>query len=93
MRVSCGCAKDTATRTLVGWIQQVGLEPIITSTTIRCVYEGTNEALGNAIVDMFSHEANHDITVQYTKEEQAKSARRAERKAARAIMNTKLHGH
>lgn len=93
MRVSCGCPKATATPTLEGWIKQVGLQPIVTNTIIRCVYEGKNRALGEAIVQMFEHEVDHDITVFYDKDEQAQSARRAERKQKRAAANAKLHGH
>lgn len=93
MRVSCGCPKDTATTGLEDWIRQVGLQPIVTNIIIRCVYEGDDRALGQAIVDKFSHEIDHDITVNYTEAEQTKSARRAARKLARAEKNAKLHGH
>lgn len=95
MRVSCGCpiAKARNPEVLERWIRQVGLTPIITNTTIRCVYEGDNKALGEAIVEMFQVELDHDITVFYDKAEQEKSARRASRKAERAAKNAKLHGH
>lgn len=95
MRVSCGCPIDKArsAECLINWIEQVGLEPIVTATTIRCVYEGPNKALGEAIVEMFEMEVDHDITVFYDKAEQEKSARRAARKAERAERNAKLHGH
>ena len=95
MRVSCGCPIDKArsAEALINWIEQVGLEPIVTATTIRCVYEGSNRALGEAIVEMFEVEVDHDITVLYDKAEQDKSARRAARKAERAERNAKLHGH
>lgn len=95
MRVSCGCPIDTArsAETLINWIRQIGLEPIVTNTTIRCVYEGEDRAKGEAIVQMFEVEVDHDITVFYDKDEQRKSARRAERKAERAARNAKLHGH
>lgn len=77
MRVSCSCLKRTATKTLVGWIEHVGLQPIITNQLIRCVYEGDDRALGEAIVQMFEHEADHDITVIYSREEQQESEKRA----------------
>lgn len=93
MRVSCSCLRKTASRTLEGWIKQVGLEPIVTNRIIRVVYEGDNKALGEAIVQMFSHEADHEVTVVYSKEEQEQSARKAARKAERAERNAKLHGH
>lgn len=95
MKVSCGCPIDKArdSEALVKWIHSVGLQPIVTNTTIRCVYEGDNKALGEAIVEMFSIEADHDVTVFYDKAEQEKSARKATRKAERAKRNAKLHGH
>lgn len=95
MRVSCGCPIDKARsqEALEKWIRQVGLTPIVTNTTIRCVYEGNDKALGEAIVEMFEVEVDHDITVFYDKDEQAKSARRAARKTERAAKNAKLHGH
>lgn len=95
MRVSCGCPIATArdADVLINWIKQVGLEPIVTSTIIRCVYEGDDKALGEAIVQMFEVEVGHDITVFYSEEEQRKSARKAARKAERAARNAKLHGH
>lgn len=95
MRVSCGCPIETARNAdvLISWIKKVGLEPIVTNTTIRCVYEGDDKALGEAIVEMFEAEVDHDITVFYTEDEQRKSARKAARKAERATRNAKLHGH
>lgn len=93
MRVSCGCPLDTASSTLIERLQILGVDPIVTNTTIRALYEGPDKSLGEAIVEMYSHEADHDITVFYDKAEQAKSARRAERKAERAARNAKLHGH
>lgn len=95
MRVSCSCPIDKATSAecLINWVEQVGLVPIVTNTTIRCVYEGDNKALGEAIIETFSREVDHEITVYYSKEEQAKSARKAARKAERAARNAKLHGH
>lgn len=95
MRVSCGCPIDKARNpeALENWIRQVGLTPIITNTIIRCVYEGNNTALGEAIIKMFEVEADHDITVFYDKAEQAKSAKKAARKQERAKRNAKLHGH
>lgn len=93
MRVSCACPPELATSTLVEKLRKLGLHPIETSQVIRVVYEGPDRSLGEAIVDIFSHEADHDITVFYDKAEQEKSARRAERKQKRAERNAKLHGH
>lgn len=77
MRVSCACPKDLATASLEGWIRHVGLQPIITDKVIRCVYEGDDRTLGEAIVQMFEHERDHEITVFYSKEEEEASAKRA----------------
>lgn len=93
VRVSCGCPVETASQGLEEEIRLLGLEPIVTNVIIRCVYEGGDRALGEAVVQMFEKERDHDITVFYDKEEQAKSARRAQRKAERAERNAKLHGH
>lgn len=93
MRVSCGCPANMATDTLVERLQTLGLHPIVTSQVIRAVYEGPDRKLGEAIVEIFAHEADHDITVFYDKAEQKKSERRAARKAERAERNAKLHGH
>lgn len=93
MRVSCACPADLASSTLVERIKTLGLQPIVTSLVVRTVYEGKDKALGEAIVEIYSHEADHDITVFYDKEEQQKSARKAARKAERAARNAKLHGH
>lgn len=93
MRVSCGCPAATASEGLVDEIKQLGLTPIVTSQVVRAVYEGHNRGTGEAIVQLYEKEIDHDITVFYDKDEQEKSARRAARKAARAAKNAKLHGH
>lgn len=93
MRVSCGCPRGATPSELLQWIIEHGLQPTVTDTVIRCVYEGKNRTLGEAIVERFKQEPNHDVTVFYDKDEQDKSARRAERKARRAAKNAKLHGH
>lgn len=93
MRVSCACPAKMATDTLVDRLRTLGLQPIVTSEVIRVVYEGPNKSLGEAIVEMYAHEADHEITVFYDKDEQRKSERRAARKAERAARNAKLHGH
>lgn len=93
MRVDCGCPAKTASSTLADRIRKLGLEPIVTPYVIRAVYEGDDRSIGEAIVEMFAHEADHDVTVDYTEAEQRKSARKAARKAERARRNAKLHGH
>lgn len=93
IRVSCGCAVETATQDLVSKLTELGVPPFVSSTTIRTVYEGENHRLGEAIVNLYSYEVDHEITVCYDKEEERKSARRAQRKALAAAKNAKLHGH
>lgn len=93
MRVSCACPPALATSTLVERLKSLGFEPIVTSSVIRVVYEGPNRQLGEALVEIYAHEADHEITVFYDKEEQAKSERKALRKAQAADRNAKLHGH
>lgn len=86
MRIDCSCLKATATSTLETWIREVGLHPIVTPTTIRCLYEGTDQELGEAIVEKFEHEIGHDINVSYSKEEQMASAKQARH-------DTGIHNH
>lgn len=93
MRVSCGVPANLASDTLVHKLQILGIEPVVTPSVIRAVYEGPDRTLGEAIVELYAHEVDHDITVYYDKAEQQKSARRAARKAERAAANAKLHGH
>lgn len=93
MQVSCSCPVNLASDTLVHKLEVLGVKPIITSEVIRAVYEGPDRKLGEAIVEIYAHEADHDINVFYSKAEQKKSERRALRKAERAAWNAKLHGH
>lgn len=93
MRVSCACPKNLASDTLVDRLRTLGLQPIITPQVIRAVYEGSDRRIGEAIVEIYSHEADHDVNVQYTREEQEKMERKIERKYQRALKNAKLHGH
>lgn len=93
MQVSCSVPKPLATSTLIHRLQVLGIQPIITDILIRAVYEGDDRSLGEAIVEMFAHEADHEITVFYSKEEQGKATRRALRKWEKAEKTAKLHGH
>lgn len=93
VRVSCGVPRALATDTLVDKLKALGIKPIITSEVIRAVYQGPDRQLGETIVEIFAHEADHDITVFYDKAEQSKSTRRAERKLMKAERNAKHHGH
>lgn len=93
MRVSCACPTDMATDTLVERLRVLGIQPIITPQVIRAVYEGSDKSIGEAIVEMYAHEADHDINVQYNKEEQRREERKIARKYERAKRNAELHGH
>lgn len=93
MRVSCACPAELATSTLVDNLRAMGITPIVTPQVIRAVYEGPSKDIGEAIVMMFAHEADHDINVQYTDSEKRKEERKIQRKYERAQRNAKLHGH
>lgn len=93
MRVSCACPVDLASDTLIAKLETLGLKPIVTSQVIRAVYEGSDRRLGEAIVEIYAHEADHEINVQYDKDEQRREQRRFERRMERAQRNDKLHGH
>lgn len=93
MRVSCSAPLDSCSYTLVTRLEALGVQPIVTNVLVRAVYEGDDRTVGENIVDIFSHEHDHEITVYYSPEEQNKSARRAMRKRAKAEKNARLHGH
>lgn len=80
-----------ATDTLVERLRVLGLQPIITSQVIRAVYEGDDKSIGEAIVDIYSHECDHEINVQYTQEEMRKVERKLQRKYERAKRDAELH--
>lgn len=83
MRVSCGCPKSTASSALLDDLAARGIEPIITNTIIRVVYEGPNVRTGEYIVQRFSEEEGCDLTVFYDGAKQTKAQRRRQRKAKR----------
>lgn len=93
MRVSCAVPVDMATSTLVEKLRAMGITPIITPSVIRAVYEGPDRGLGEAIVELYAHEADHTITVSYSDDEARRDLRKQARKEERAIKNAKLHGH
>lgn len=93
MRVSCACPANMATDTLIERIRLLGIQPIVTPQVVRAVYEGPDKKLGTSIVEMFSHEADHEINVQFDREEQRKVERKLARKYERAQRNARLHGH
>lgn len=93
MRVSCACPRKMATDTLVERLESLGIKPIVTNQVIRAVYEGTDKSLGEAIVEIYAHEADHEINVQYDKAEQQRETRKAMRKAEKAAWNARLHGY
>lgn len=93
MRVSCACPVELATSTLEDNLRALGLQPIVTTEVIRAVYEGPDRSLGEAIVELYAHEADHTITVSYTDAEAKRDLRKQARKEERALRNAKLHGH
>lgn len=93
MRVTCACPADMASSTLIDRLTAIGIKPIVTPQVIRAVYDGPDRELGEGIVEMYQHEANHEIEVQYTEAEQRRQSRKAIRKAEKAAWNARLHGH
>lgn len=93
MRVTCACPADLASSTLVDRLTSMGIEPIITSKVVRAVYDRPDRRLGEAIVELYQHEADHEIEVQYTEAEQRRQNRKTIRKAEKAAWNARLHGY
>lgn len=95
MKVSCACPVDAMSHDLIEEIESLGLTPIVTPKVVRVVYEGDNVALGEAVVNLFERETDHEITACY--DTNARAERRAQRKAIRkaekAALNARLHGH
>lgn len=63
MRIYCSCPTKTASSVIVGWCQQLGFNPTVTEENISVTYEGGDKVKGEALVQMFSHEADHEIVV------------------------------
>lgn len=92
MRVTCACPTKTASEHLAENLAALGIKPIITPCVIRAVYEGPDRKLGEAILDLYQYELDHEVEVQFTKAEQEKQNKKAQRKANRANRNARLHG-
>lgn len=71
MKVSCSCARDTASENLVKSIAKLGVTPIVTDQIVRAVYEGTDRKVGEELVHLFAREIDHDVFVHYDKNELA----------------------
>lgn len=84
MNVSCSVPAGMETSTLLEHIKTLGLTPIVTSTVIRVVYEGDNVGIGEALIDMFSHECDHEITVDYRSTQEKREAKKASKSAWKA---------
>lgn len=84
MRVSCSVPADLATSTLQAHIEVLGLTPIVTSQVIRVVYEGNDVSIGEALIDMFSHECDHEITADYRNTQEKREAKKAAKSAWKA---------
>lgn len=82
MRVSCEVPRDQCSATLLEDLKQLGIEPIITPSIVRAVYEGTSVQLGEAIVARFKLEHCHGIVSYYDKAE-VEAQKRTERKKRR----------
>lgn len=68
MRVSCAVPKEFCSEGFIWKLQEMKLDPIVTTQIVRVVYEGDDHQLGARIVEMFAHEVDHDITVDYCDE-------------------------
>lgn len=86
MRVSCSVPVDLATSTLTRHIQILGLTPVVTPEVIRAVYEGDDVGLGEALIDIFSHEANHEITADYRNTQEKREAKKVSKSAWKAYL-------
>lgn len=87
MRVHCACPTRYATDTLLKRLSSLGIEPIVTPQVIQAVYEGTDKSIGETLVEMFLHEADHVITVQYADKGQGDSATTRRRKTSCGLHN------
>lgn len=77
MRVTCSVSRANASPGLPNKIDALGVPPIITNFVIRAVYDGPDRKLGEAIVDLFAQEKDHDIYVSYSRSEMLADEKRA----------------
>lgn len=61
MRISCSAPVNKCRPSLADDISKLGIEPIVTAAVVRAVYEGPDEELGQAIIDLFVQEEEHEI--------------------------------
>lgn len=83
MRVTCAVSRVNASPGLPNKIDALGIPPIITNTIIRAVYEGPDRKLGEAIIALFEQEKDHDIYVDYDKNELSAKEKHAARQRRR----------
>lgn len=76
MRVSCEVPREHCTQQLIDDIRLLGIEPIITPSIMRVVYEGTSMQLGEAIVERFKTVPCHGIVADYDKHDKEVLERR-----------------
>lgn len=63
MRISCGANVQTCRPTLERDIRILGLQPIVTCSVVRAVYEGDDQHIVDCLIEMFSSQPDHDITM------------------------------
>ena len=83
MRISCAVPREFCSQNLISKLEEMGLDPIITTQIVRVVYEGDDHRLGTQIVLMFENELDHDITVDYCDERESRREARQKRKKQR----------
>lgn len=73
MRVSCSVPTKLATSTLVSNLRDMGLDPIVGPEDIDITYEGSR-AVGDALIEMFLHECDHSVVVDFSDEHPSKQS-------------------
>lgn len=72
MRVSCRVPVKLASSTLVENLRELGVDPVVGAETIEVVHESPNRHLGDILIELFCHEADHEICVDYSDEHSSK---------------------
>ena len=68
MKVSCSVPSKFASKDLTRRISQLGLKPVIIEQTIETVYVGISQVVADMLMEIYQHEKEHDISVDYRKQ-------------------------
>lgn len=74
MKVVCKAPRKLISSTLISKLRKMEVPPIISEEMVEVTYQGQNHRLGEALVEVFAHEADHDIFVDYSDERGKESA-------------------